>query len=114
MAGLVRWFKAAICRLIGIAANAVGYSLIVYAYGVLLVQCLLWVEDGQWPNMELRIVWYFLGLTEDRLPWLGFEKIRTWMLDQPLSVGLISAGVLAISAGTFFDLQAESDEAHST
>jgi hypothetical protein len=110
MAGLARWLKVAMCRIIGIVAKTAGYGLIVYAYGIVLVQCMLWLEDGHWPDMQLRIVWYFLGLTEDRLPWLGVEKIRTWILDQPLSIGLLSAGVLVVSAGTLFDLQAELGE----
>jgi hypothetical protein len=53
---------------------------------------------------QLRIAWYFVGLTEDRLPWLPR------ILDQ-LSVGLLSASALAIFAGSFFEVQAKLEEA---
>jgi hypothetical protein len=41
--------------------------------------------------MQLRIVWCFLGLAEDRLAWLDVESNRTGIRDQLLTVGLLSA-----------------------
>jgi hypothetical protein len=42
------------------------------------------------------------------------KKSRTGILDQPLSVGLLSAGALAISPGSFLEVQAKLEEAHLT
>jgi hypothetical protein len=63
---------------------------------------------------RLRIVWYFVGLTDDRLPSVCPKKSRAGILDQLLSVGLLSAGALAISAASFLEAQAKLEEAHLT
>jgi hypothetical protein len=106
MAGLARWVKAAISRLIGIALALTGYALIAYAAWVLLNECWLWLQDGEWQNWRLRTAWLILGLDESPLPWLGVEKIRTWILDQPLW-SCAFPGVAVYSIGHAFMALAE-------
>jgi hypothetical protein len=110
MAGLVRWLKMAVCRFIGIVATLAGYGLIVGAFFVLLFQGILWLRDGYWPAWQVRQVWYALELPAEPLPWLGAEKIRTWLLDLPIAGALVPIGVAAFLAGTFLMVLAESFE----
>jgi hypothetical protein len=111
MAGLVRRFKAAICEVTGIVLTLAGSALVIYAGCVLLDECWLWLQDGEWQDWQLRTAWYFLGLAEDPLPWNNVEKIRTWILDQPLWTCALP-GVAAYSLGHAFMALAEITDSH--
>jgi hypothetical protein len=43
-----------------------------------------WRKSGEWESRQLWLAWADLGLPVDPQPWLGVEKIRAWILNQPL------------------------------
>jgi hypothetical protein len=91
--------------------TVVGLGLILSAVGVLAYQCILWLGDGYWTNFQFRLVWKFLGLTEEPLSAHGIEELRTWMLDLPLAAGVFLWGLATLWAGLIASERAEADKA---
>jgi hypothetical protein len=110
MGELVRWLKMAACRLVGIVATLVGYGLGVGAALILGIQCVIWLRDGQWPEAQVRLVWDSLELPTAPLPWLGIEKIRTWILGLPLVGAMVPLAILAAATGLLLMELAETYE----
>jgi hypothetical protein len=74
------------------------------AFGIMLIQCLRWLQDGYWIRLQFRLAWKLLGQIEEPLTSHGVENLRTWILDLPLSLG--------IWFGPFLSDRAEHEERH--
>ena len=99
--------RAAIQRFIGDVILLVGVGLLLCAVGVMLIQCLRWLQDGYWTRLQFRLAWELLGQTEEPLKAHGVERLRTWVLHLPLSVGTFLWGVLAVFVGSKFSEAAQ-------
>src|SRR6267154_578134 len=88
---------------VGAALIVIGFCLGAYAGCILLYQCLLWLRDGYWTDLQFRLAWEYFGLTEPHLEDArGVEKIRTAMLDLPLCLGVFLCSVAVCLSGGFF------------
>jgi hypothetical protein len=82
-----------------------GLLVIFYGIGTFVYQTFLWLRDGTWTPLELRLawqsVWQFFGLhaPEPTFSWLGVQKIAVWLLDSSLGFGLIVLGVIVLVFG---------------
>jgi hypothetical protein len=75
--------------------------------GTHMAQAIAWLNDGYWTGLDLRLAWKFLGFTETPLPWHGFERIRTAILDMPLVGGVFAGAMVAYVAGMLSMVAAE-------
>jgi hypothetical protein len=93
--------RVTIQRFIGDVISLAGVGLMLCAVGIMFIQYLRWIQDGYWTRLRFRLAWELLGQTGEPLAPLGIEKLRTWMLDLPLSLGVFLCGLAAIWFGTF-------------
>jgi hypothetical protein len=84
----IRRFETAFAGLIWAATRRAAICLMICAVGVLAIQGAYWLHDGYWTGWQFRLAWEYVGFTEKQLEFKGVEKIRTWILDMPLSVGV--------------------------
>jgi hypothetical protein len=86
----------------GIIALA-GYLIVLTGYLILGFQGILWLKDGHWTPFAMReIVSVFVGdapIPYPTLSWQGIQKIAVWLLDAPLSIGLMVVGAVTVVAG---------------
>lgn len=86
-----------------------GLLIVVYGFGVIGFQTIGWLRDGVWTPLELRIEWEWLwGLVGVHAPqpqfsWLGVQRIAAWLLETPLSVGIIVSGIVVFGIGLGLD-----------
>ncbi len=60
-------------------------------------QALLWLKEGQWTPIPISSVLGKLNIDYYSLidiPWAGAQKIVVWLLDLPLSLGIVVFGGL--------------------
>jgi len=62
-------------------------------------QCFRLVHEGDWPSFEVKDLWIWANLPLPQIQWRGTQKVIEWLLDWPLSVALLFAGVVIISIG---------------
>jgi hypothetical protein len=58
-------------------------------------QTFLWLKEGQWTPMPISSIFGILGFdyySVIDVSWAGVQKILIWLLDLPLSLGLIVFG----------------------
>ncbi|MGY4227758.1 hypothetical protein ACVMIH_005119 [Bradyrhizobium sp. USDA 4503] len=90
----------------------VAFGLVVAIGGVVIGLCgpaviayqgLLWLQNGVWTPFAIRdaLAIIHLGATipDPSLSWIGVQKIVVWLLDFPLSIGLIVSGWLTCIGG---------------
>lgn len=89
---LERWlsagagFAAALAAFGGIIAVVVGFCVLAYQIG-------LWLRYGVWTPMQMRFVWdAFTGGDAPHFSWLGVQAIAVWLLNFPMSAGLMIVG----------------------
>jgi hypothetical protein len=100
MEKLTRWLKAQACRLIGLALTLAGWGILLYAGVVLFLEFANWLQYGEWEGLQLWTAWGSMGLQPlDPLPWVGAEKICTWIITQPLWACAALAGLACFGLG---------------
>jgi hypothetical protein len=83
--------------LVGQATMRLAGVFLTAGIGVFGYQCLLWLRDGYWTPLELRLAWEWLGGSEPYFPqWQGVQKIVVGFFDLPLMTGLLAAGILIL------------------
>lgn len=79
-----------------------GGFLCVYAVGIFGYQCFLWLKNGYWTSFEMRMIWNWIGESEQINGWRGVQKILSLLLDCPMSVGLFIIGIIIAIIGTMY------------
>lgn len=71
----------------------------------MIYQTILWLRYGAWTPLEMHIAWQFTWrwlraantpAAEPNFSWLGFQKIAVWILEGPLSGGLMTTGLIVV------------------
>jgi hypothetical protein len=103
--------RAALTEVIARLIFLAGVGLLLFAGSVVVYQCVLWLQDGYWTSFQFRLAWEFFGGTEPPLlSWRGVERLRTWILDLPLSGGVGLCGVAVFWLGIIATIEAEADK----
>jgi hypothetical protein len=55
------------------------------AIGILAMQLLWWLKEGEWPSLTARELLAYNNLPGIELSWRGAQKIADWLLDLPLA-----------------------------
>lgn len=87
-----RWF--------GSLLLLIGVLLILACPGLLLLQAVWWLKDDVWTPLACRTFWIMLGGSEPAVTWLGVRVILNGLLDAPLSLGMLFAGIPVIIVGS--------------
>lgn len=72
----------------------IGGFIAMSSIGVIGYQCLLWLIDGYWTPVRLRLAWHWFGGADPDFQWGGVQKIAWWILGWPLSITLAVIGII--------------------
>jgi hypothetical protein len=86
-------------QLLSGSTMAVGGLTMLAGPGVLLYQIVLWLRDGVWTPLQVRLVWQELEWPEPAFEWLGVQRIANGMLDLPFSLGIFLVGIGIVIVG---------------
>jgi hypothetical protein len=90
-------------QLLGIAIAIAGFLLISAGFVTLGYQCVLWLQHGYWIPLAMREAKSIFDgsapFNDPTFIWLGVQKIVAWILDVPLSAGLIVLGFCSVVTG---------------
>jgi hypothetical protein len=82
-----------------------GTRLVALGLLVLLVQGILWIEQGYWTPFDMDHIALWLGFRIPAIGWQGAQAVIDWMVRFPLSALPIGAGFsLAWSGAARADL----------
>ncbi len=80
----------------------VGLLVILLGAGLFAYQLLLWLQHGEWTSFDVKSgIQWGLGHPVRPVPdmqWKGVRKLFEWLLEMPLSLGLIGLGFFTILA----------------
>ena len=64
-----------------------------YALGIIAMQGLTWLEQGQWPSVPISAAFDYFKVAYPHVEWTGFQEMISVLLTFPLSLGVFSAGL---------------------
>ena len=94
-------------RLVSCLALLIGGGIVSLAALIFGWQCLMWLMNGEWPSLPIRIFWY------PHVSWIGVQVILDWIFALPTALVLFTIGVLVFKLLGMFSDWLYQQEAHS-
>jgi hypothetical protein len=89
--------------IVGILNFIVMLGTLVFMLGpvTLAYQIYFWLRYGTWLPLTILVAFSKLGISYPQTEWGGIQKIIDWLMNFPLSIGLLMLPIILILIGGF-------------